>query len=149
MDDKQTLESAEIFCEGYFSFWNEKLKNKELMKRIITYCFATLSVEALHEASFTAKYIVGLHRVFIDAQNNPEVKDTSAIESDLAKNLQKVSEQLTMLLKDSPEDLRSELASMLQLTQESFERFYSLLSDLDHLKQYINLLMREFEKDGD
>jgi hypothetical protein len=149
MDDKQTRESAEIFCEGFFSFWNDKLKNKELMQRIITYCFAAQTVEGLHEASFTAKYIVGLHRVFIDAQKNPEVKDTSTIEADLAKNLQKVSEQLTMLLKESPEDLRSELTSMLQLTQESFERFYSLLVDLDYLKQYINLLMRELEKESD
>jgi hypothetical protein len=149
MSDDPVNESARYFIEGYFSLWSGRIQNADFMEELLLFCFRQKLIEELHEISFTAKYITGLHRVLIDASKNPEVKDTSAIENDISGNLQKIIARLKTLLEKAPEPISAEFEEMTRLTRESFERFYSLLTDLDFLKQYFNLLMRESEKQVD
>ncbi len=147
METKHTAEteSALEFYDGYLSLWNDKITHKDFLREIILFCFANHVVEELHEIAFSAKYVTGLHRVLIDAVNNPEVKDTSSIEHDLSTNLQKVIDKLGKLLKTAPEKLQLSFAELTAMTPEAFQAFFALLVDFDFLKQYFNLLMREAE----
>ncbi len=144
--DAQINESAELFYEGYFSNWGKNTSYPELIKKLILHSFHTYSMEALHDLCFSAKYVTGLYRVLSLARDNPEVKDTSSIQQDLHRNLSTVIEKLNALIADADEDIQMTVVEFTELTAEAFQKLMALIIDLDYLKQYFNLMMRESEK---
>lgn len=146
MTDTTLLESAKFFSDGFFSYGKDKIRNAGFLRQLLDYCFATQTVEKLHEISFTAKYIIGLHKILLGTNRNPEITDNHTIEKDLSLNLQKFIDEMKLLLINERSSLPEEFSQMSAMTSESFEKLYSLIADLDLLKQYFNILMRESDK---
>jgi GTP-sensing pleiotropic transcriptional regulator CodY len=132
--------SAQEFIAGLLANSTRKYNFQLDIEALTFSAFEQRKVEALHEASFTAKYIAGLKRVMQTGAGNPEVQNMQVIQSDIMSSFQ----QLIALLRgiDTGEQFGKKF---LEQTEESFTNLNGLIEDLAQVKVYFNLLRRTVE----
>lgn len=125
-------------------FSSKQLKKREGLQILFEEIFKRNNEPLLEEIAFSAKYVEGLKRVLEEGRKNPEVKNLEQVKQDYTANVTKIFELLKEVISSADDATRQQFeAAYLQMTQESFLNFRSLLHDLDWTKRYLNHQKRE------
>ncbi len=141
---QDNFQDAQLIIDEVNQFSNNKLKLKNELFIIINSAIKNNQKEQLSDLAFTSKYVKGLMRVLLTAQNNPEVKNFEQIQNDLSTNIQKSIELIKDILINESDEIKNEFQNkFFEVNNVSFENFNLLLSDLEWLKMYLNYLKRK------
>lgn len=132
------------FVEEIEKFSGAKLHRKIDLLRIYEEIQQNDNVKLFEDLIFNAKYVMGLLRVVQSSTNIPDIKNLEQIKKDFSENMEKVINQLRVIVKPGTDDLRKYFEeTYFKLTQENFIHLSELLSDLEQTKKYMNSLKRE------
>lgn len=124
-------------------FSNFKLKRRDDLQIIFTEGVKEENNRLFEDLVFTAKYVQGLMKVMKMGQENSEVKSLEHVKIDLAKNMEKVVNQIREILSGSSQSDKDYIEdTFLQMNPDAFKNLNELLSDLDWTKKYLNDLKR-------
>ena len=124
-------------------FSNFKLKRRDDLQIIFTEGVKEENNRLFEDLVFTAKYVQGLMKVMKMGQENSEVKSLEHVKIDLAKNMEKVVNQIREILSGSSQSDKNYIEdNFLQMNPDAFKNLNELLSDLDWTKKYLNHLKR-------
>ena len=124
-------------------FSNFKLKRRDDLQIIFTEGVKEENNKLFEDLVFTAKYVQGLMKVMKMGQENSEVKSLEHVKIDLAKNMEKVVNQIREILSGSSQSDKNYIEdNFLQMNPDAFKNLNELLSDLDWTKKYLNDLKR-------
>ncbi len=124
-------------------FSNFKLKRRDDLQIIFTEGVKEENNRLFEDLVFTAKYVQGLMKVMKMGQENSEVKSLEHVKIDLAKNMEKVLNQIREILSGSSQSDKNYIEdTFLQMNPDAFKNLNELLSDLDWTKKYLNDLKR-------
>lgn len=124
-------------------FSNFKLLRRDDLQIIFTEGVKKENIKLFEDLAFTAKYVQGLMKVMKIGQENAEVKSLEHVKIDLAKNMEKVVDQIRQIIVGSSQSDKDYIEkNFLQMTALAFSNLNQLLSDLDWTKKYLNELKR-------
>ena len=124
-------------------FSNFKLTRRDDLQIIFTEGVKEENNKLFEDLVFTAKYVQGLMKVMKMGQENSEVKSLEHVKIDLAKNMEKVVNQIREILSGSSQSDKNYIEdNFLQMNPDAFKNLNELLSDLDWTKKYLNHLKR-------
>ena len=124
-------------------FSNFKLTRRDDLQIIFTEGVKEENNKLFEDLVFTAKYVQGLMKVMKMGQENSEVKSLEHVKIDLAKNMEKVVNQIREILSGSSQSDKNYIEdNFLQMNPDAFKNLNELLSDLDWTKKYLNDLKR-------
>lgn len=119
------------------------LKNRTDLTKLLEICVASGKEKEFEDLTFTAKYIQGLMRVMKKAPAIPEVQNIDHVKNDFTENMKKVIEQIRNILNEGDKESKTYFEEMyLSPPQHSFENLTLLLTDLELIKKYVNIMKR-------
>ena len=91
------------------------------------------------ELSFTAKYVQGLLRILKSGADISEVKSLEHIKKDFTHNMQKVTEQMKLILEGADDQIKRYFDSTyFDMSLQGLQNLGLILSDLEWTKKYLN-----------
>lgn len=124
-------------------FSNFKLQRRDDLQIIFTEGVKEENNKLFEDLVFTAKYVQGLMKVMKMGQENSEVKGLEHVKADLAKNMEKVIEQIREIISSSSQSDKDYIEkNFLEMSPDAFKNLNELLADLDWTKKYLNDLKR-------
>ena len=136
--------SDKNFLEAVEEFTNNSLQRKEDTLKIINLTIDHNKEEMFEQLTFTAKYVCGLLRVLKTAPGITEVKSVFYIKNDLNENIKKVVDHIKKIISSSDESTKQHFdKNYFILSSQNFNNLYSLLSDLESVKKYLNHLKHQ------
>jgi hypothetical protein len=117
------------------------LKNRTDIIKLIEICVADGKEKEFEDLIFTAKYIQGLMRVIKKAPSIAEVQSVDHVKNDFTENMKKVIEQIRNIINEGDKESKTYFEEMyLSPNQQSFENLTLLLTDLEIIKKYVNIM---------
>lgn len=121
------------------------LKKRDDLTKLLEICVACGKEKEFEDLIFTAKYIQGLMRVINKAPSIPEVQSVEHVKKDFSENMEKIAEQISDILEAGDEDSKKYFKEIfLSPTQHSLENLTLLLTDLEQIKKYVNIMKNSY-----
>ena len=130
------IDEIEVFSEF-------QLNKKVDLKTLYDLSAKNSKEKLFDDLIFTAKYVQGLLRVLKTGAGNPEVKSLEHIKKDFTHNMQKVVDQMKLIVVDAEEEIKRYFeVTYFDLSQKGIQNLSLILSDLEWTKKYLNVRKR-------
>lgn len=130
---------AELFLEQFKEFSEKDLKNELDVFNLIEVIFKIDNFQLLEDIAFASKYCMGLFNIL--GQNKTEVSED--YKKEITNNFTEVIEQIKSKLSDlilhfSDFERESFKTRYLEMTQNSMNNLFSLITDFSEIKLFLN-----------
>ncbi len=136
--------NSEEFLTKLQGFSDNRIKNIEDLTRIFDIIIKYGLQNQFEKLLFSAKSIVGLLRIIRNKDNNFSDAYFSTLKSELQTNTESVITKLQEISQKGGNFINQIFTDKYYvLTQENIQNLYSLCEDMNHVKMYLNDLIRK------
>ncbi len=134
-----SISKAELFLEQFRQFSDKELKNELDVFNLIEVIFKIDNFQLLEDLAFSSKYCLGLFHIL--GQNKTDVSED--YKKEITKNFTEVIEQIKSQLNEiilhfSDFERESFKTRYFEMTQNSMNNLFSLITDFSEIKLFLN-----------